>query len=343
MDLAISTMAVGLQSDGKQTDKLKESQTLGQVVQVTNNSNETATDVMVGMQIQPGLDVAEPGQTMTEFGTSWIGALGDDKVSFFGDPTMTDSTNGTITVNDVPLAGMDLKEMDLENMAPGQMVWELGTPLAPGQTATMTFHAQLNPIKADGTTGVNTAFLMNVAQPDLNPNNNFAFAQFDFGTPIALDLDNDGIETLSVDEGVEFDLLDSGVKVQTGWISGDDALLAVDNNGNGQIDSRSELFGGTVGEGFGKLATYDSNDDGFVDATDANFGELRVWQDANENGLTDEGELVALEAKGITSLNTEYTNVFSTDAQGNVLGEHSSAIANGETIDLVDVYFQFEA
>ena len=343
MDLSVATYGAALQSDGKQSSKLKEGGTFGQAITVTNNSNETATGVMIGASIQPGLDVAEPGQMMTEFGTSWVGAQGDDKTSFFGDPTMTDSTNGTVTVDDVPLAGMDMKEMDLENMPKGQLVWELGAPLAPGQTAVMTFHSQLNPIKADGTDGVNNVFLMGADQQDLNPNNNFAFAQFDFGTPIALDLNGDGIQTLSVDEGVEFDLLDSGVKVQTGWISGEDALLAVDNNGNGEIDSRSELFGGTIGDGFGKLATYDSNDDGFVDASDANFGELKVWQDANENGLTDEGELVALEAKGITSLNTDYTNVFTPDAQGNVFGEQSTAIANGETIDMIDVYFQFEA
>ena len=343
MDLSVATYGAAIHSDGKQSSKLKEGGTFGQAITVTNNSNETATGVMIAAELQPGMDVAEPGQTFTEFGTSWVGAQGDDKTSFFGDPTMTDSTNGTVTVNDVPLAGMDLKEMDLESMPKGQLVWELGTPLAPGQTAVMTFHSQLSPIKADGTEAFNRVFLMGADQPDLNPNNNFAFVQFKFGTPIALDLGGDGIETLSVDEGVEFDLLNSGVKVQTGWISGEDALLAVDSNGNGEIDSRSELFGGTIGDGFGKLASYDSNDDGFVDASDANFGELKVWQDANEDGITDEGELVALEAKGITSLTTEYTNVFTPDAQGNVFGEQSTAIANGKTIDMVDVYFQFEA
>ena len=39
-------------------------------------------------------------------------------------------------------------------------------------------------------------------------------------------------------------------------------FLAIDRNGNGLIDDRSELFGGAVGEGFGTLASFDSNADG---------------------------------------------------------------------------------
>ena len=124
----------------------------------------------------------------------------------------------------------------------------------------------------------------------------------------------------------------------------EDALLAVDNNGNGQIDDRSELFGGDVGEGFAKLGTFDSNDDGLVNADDADFGLLQVWQDANENGVTDEGELIALESTSIAALNTDYTNVFEMDARGNIHGETSSAtLRDGSNIDMVDVYFQVQA
>ena len=138
-------------------------------------------------------------------------------------------------------------------------------------------------------------------------------------------------------------MLNTGDKVQTGWISGEDALLAIDRNGNGQIDDRSELFGGDIGEGFAKLATFDSNEDGVVDAADADFGELKVWQDKDENGITDADELVSLEAAGVSSMNTTYTNVFGTDALGNIHGEHGSAtLTDGSTIDMVDVYFRVE-
>src|SRR5207245_11429610 len=47
-------------------------------------------------------------------------------------------------------------------------------------------------------------------------------------------------------------------------------------------------------------AGFDSNHDGVIDARDARFGELMVWQDANQNGRTDPGELTSLTDLGIT-------------------------------------------
>ncbi len=161
-------------------------------------------------------------------------------------------------------------------------------------------------------------------------------------SPIAFDLNRDGIQTLSIDEGVKFDMLNTGTAVNTGWLSGEDGFLAIDKDGDGLISSRDELFGGGVGDGFAKLETFDSNGDGLVNQNDAHFGELKLWQDSNENGITDQGELVSLDSTGITDLNTDYTNVFSTDAMGNIHGEHSNALLNGNTIDMVDVYFQVE-
>jgi serine-aspartate repeat-containing protein C/D/E len=166
---------------------------------------------------------------------------------------------------------------------------------------------------------------------------------YTYVSPIALDLNGDGVKTLSIDQGVQFDLLNTGNKIATGWLSGQDGFLAVDANGNGQIDDRSELFGGGVGEGFAALATFDSNGDGVVSASDSLFGSLSIWQDANEDGLTDNGELKSLAAYGISGLNTSHSNSFSTDAQGNILGETSSAITNkGQSLDMIDVYFKVQ-
>jgi serine-aspartate repeat-containing protein C/D/E len=166
-------------------------------------------------------------------------------------------------------------------------------------------------------------------------------SKINYISPIALDLNGDGVQTISSDAGVKFDILNSGTAVQTGWISGADGFLAIDRNGNGSIDDRSELFGGAVGEGFGTLASFDSNKDGAVDATDDFFTSLGVWRDANVNGVTDAGEFTSLADAGIAKLNTAYSSNFSTDAQGNILGEKSNAITtNGNSIDTVDVYFK---
>jgi large repetitive protein len=166
-------------------------------------------------------------------------------------------------------------------------------------------------------------------------------SHYTFVSPIALDLNGDGIKTVSIDKGVKFDLLNTGNAVNVGWISSGDGLLAVDNNGNGKIDNRAELFGGGVGEGFAKLASFDSNSDGFVTAQDADFGKLKVWQDKNTNGTTDGNELFSLSDLGIASLKVAHQSKFELDAQNNVLGERSVATTNaGKSIDMVDVYFQ---
>jgi serine-aspartate repeat-containing protein C/D/E len=170
---------------------------------------------------------------------------------------------------------------------------------------------------------------------------------FKWHSPLAIDLNGDGIKTLSIDKGVEFDLLNTGSKNNVGWISGKDGLLAIDNNGNGQIDNGKELFGGGVGEGFAKLDSFDSNRDGVVNASDQGFSSLKIWQDKNSNGVTDRGELQALSVFGIKSLNVEhiaYDKAAELDKQGNILGERGSVnTTSGKTLDMIDVYFQVGA
>lgn len=345
IDLSVNIKARGVNSDKA---KIQASGTLKQTITVTNHSNETATGVVVGTDLQNAMDVWEPHQSYTEYGTSWVNASTAKKQEdkFFGNPQTVDSTNGKVTVNDKPMAGIapEKSGINIETLDRGELIWELGTPLAPGESATLTFYGQRTFEKTGGIDFHHNAYLVHADQHDYNPSNNKHKVDIKFETPIVLDLNGDGVQTLSIDEGVKFDLLNTGVGVNTGWLSGEDAFLAIDNNGNGQIDDSSELFGGAVGEGFDKLTTFDSNSDGFVNANDALFGELKVWQDANENGITDDGELNSLESTGIASLNTAYTNLFNTDAQGNIHGEHSSAVLdNGSTIDMVDVYFQVEA
>jgi hypothetical protein len=159
-------------------------------------------------------------------------------------------------------------------------------------------------------------------------------------SPIALDLDGNGIQTVALGDtqGV-FDLLNTGTPVRSGWLSAGDGFLAVDTNGNGIIDNRNELFGGLVGEGFAKLEQFDSNGDGVVDATDPGFAQLRIWQDLNGNHRTDAGELTFLTDRGVRSISTTYT-VRDEEQNGNRLLERSTAtMADGRFIDVADVYF----
>ncbi|MBL8429172.1 MAG: carboxypeptidase regulatory-like domain-containing protein [Dechloromonas sp.] len=161
-------------------------------------------------------------------------------------------------------------------------------------------------------------------------------------TPIVLDLDGNGIQTIArEDSSGKFDLLGTGHGIDSGWISAGDAFLAFDANRDGKVNNLSELFGGVAkGDGFAKLADFDSNNDGLIDALDARFSELQVWQDINGNHQTDAGELRSLAEAGVLSLRTDFVELPAIDAQGNLHLERSSAqLVGGASIDMADVYF----
>lgn len=125
--------------------------------------------------------------------------------------------------------------------------------------------------------------------------------------PVALDLDGDGIEIADKAQGVAFDVDDSGYLKQTAWIKGDDALLALDRNYNGQYDSGKELFSnGAVAlsrRGLAGMAWVDGNYDGRLTAADPVWAELKLWRDLDRDGQQDSGEVQGLDALGVTELN----------------------------------------
>ncbi|MCR4697181.1 MAG: DUF2974 domain-containing protein [Lachnospiraceae bacterium] len=161
--------------------------------------------------------------------------------------------------------------------------------------------------------------------------------------PLAIDLDNDGIDILSVDEGVYFDEDNKGLRERTQWISSKDALLAIDLNDDGIINGGSELFGTSsvlsnglkAGTGFEALEEYDSNGDGIIDENDESYDKLLVWQDKNSDGISDEGELVSLKDMGVESITLNKYN-FDDDGRRNTV----ISLKNGKTIGLYEVDFQ---
>lgn len=96
--------------------------------------------------------------------------------------------------------------------------------------------------------------------------------------PLVLDMAGNGFTTRGLDDAVRFDLDADGRTDRISAPSGDDALLALDRNGNGRIDDGRELFGDQHGaaNGFAELAKYDDNRDGRIDAADAVFERLRL-------------------------------------------------------------------
>jgi hypothetical protein len=165
-------------------------------------------------------------------------------------------------------------------------------------------------------------------------------------TPMALDLNGDGVQTLGLTSGVKFDLGATGNNALVGWVSGNDGLLARDLNGDGQINDGSELFGsatqltsgGKAADGYVALSKLDSNQDGKITQADAGFNSLNVWQDANSDGQTQQGELKSLSSLGITELNLD-AQATGTSNNGNVIGlESSYQTQDGQTHAMADVW-----
>ena len=163
--------------------------------------------------------------------------------------------------------------------------------------------------------------------------------------PLTFDLDGDGIETVPLDPNnpILFDHDADGVKTATGWIKADDAFLVLDRNGNGVIDNGSELFGdstpllagGNAADGFAALADQDTNADGQVNANDANFSRLRLWQDLNQDGISQAGELFTLNQKGIASITVAKTENNTLLPNGNVLADTGSYTKTDGTVGTV--------
>jgi hypothetical protein len=166
---------------------------------------------------------------------------------------------------------------------------------------------------------------------------------------VVLDLDGGGVSTRSLAQGVQFDIDGDGRLDQTGWVGSGEGLLVRDLDGDGVVDSGAELFGSATtladgskaDNGFDALAALDSNSDGRIDAQDKAFAELKVWVDADADGVTDAGELKTLAQAGVVSIGLNAQTDGARRDQGNIIGLVSGfERADGSQGEAADVWFQ---
>ncbi|SMF51741.1 hypothetical protein SAMN02982917_2848 [Azospirillum oryzae] len=165
--------------------------------------------------------------------------------------------------------------------------------------------------------------------------------------PIVLDMTGRGLALRPLSDGIHFDVTGDGVADSTGWIGSGNALLVQDSNGNGRIDDARELVSEQFGTGFNSsleaLASLDRNHDGHLDSTDDAFATLKVWQDADGDGISQAGELRSLSEAGIRSIATTSTPSDAILAGSRILGTTSMTMADGSTHTVAGVAFDVKA
>ena len=134
------------------------------------------------------------------------------------------------------------------------------------------------------------------------------------GLPVILDLDGNGIKVVPLGaSSAQFDMDGGPVREQTAWVGKGDGLLAIDLgadgsfNGDGVIDQTKEIefaawAPGATSDMAALRQVFDTNGNGWLDPGDAQWASFRVWQDANEDGLSQPGEVKTLAQLGITGI-----------------------------------------
>lgn len=168
--------------------------------------------------------------------------------------------------------------------------------------------------------------------------------------PLIIDLGNPGIELHSLANGVNFDLDNNGFAEKTAWIGSEDGFLALDRNGNGKIDNGGELFGDQVilkdssksESGFEALGELDENSDAVIDKNDSQYANLRVWIDANRNGISEANELKALYDTGVISISLDHTEISFVDEEtGSRIAESASVKINRNGTETITEISEF--
>jgi hypothetical protein len=134
-------------------------------------------------------------------------------------------------------------------------------------------------------------------------------------SPLVLDMTGCGVieasggkylphSSMNTDHMVAMDFFNNGFEIAMEWVGPNDGLLVAPKE-DGSVDATC-LFGSNGGfeNGFEKLSLWDKNNDNQVSGEE--LAGLAVWQDANQNGRTDAGELTSVQDAGITALNLSF-------------------------------------
>ena|GEM_PF-2711481 len=132
--------------------------------------------------------------------------------------------------------------------------------------------------------------------------------------------------------------------VKTSWISSDDALLVYDHNQNNMVDSGSEIVFTTWSSNAktdfqALLNVFDTNKDKIFDNRDIEFSKFYLWQDKNQNGRSDKGELIGLKDAGLISIDFNAQQEIVDSEDNAILGIAPINWGDGRVTDAYDLVF----
>jgi methionine-rich copper-binding protein CopC len=161
--------------------------------------------------------------------------------------------------------------------------------------------------------------------------------------PVVLDMNGDGELSYA---RMLMDVNSDGEMDMTLWAGRQDGVLVWDKYHDGKVHNHTQYafvqYGGES-DLEGLAAMFDTNRDGQLNAADALFGEFKVWQDANQNGVSDAGELLSLTDAGIASINLVSDGVQRTPVAGvTEAGQTTATMVDGQSVLVADAAFVYE-
>jgi VCBS repeat-containing protein len=164
--------------------------------------------------------------------------------------------------------------------------------------------------------------------------------------PVVLDLNRDG--QLDYSQTL-MDVNNDGQLDQTAWAGRQDGVLVWDKYADGWVHDNSQYafsqYGGVSSTDLqGLAAAFDSNRDGVLNAQDAKFGEFKVWQDGNGNGVSEVGEVRSLTDVGIEAIELSSDSVVRAPAVGvQEAGRSTAQLSGGGEMLVADAAFAYQS